>query len=403
MTCAAAVTYRGRRVPGNSRCGITPGRTTITSEPKRFSYPGRTIIRRQWIVSYARLRLMPLLFFMLPFTDLARGQTREAVIVHDASMILDGIMSIPGRRIPQAMLSDAQAVAIIPGVLKGSFVVGIRHGRGVVVTRDVSGVWQLPVFVTLTGGSVGWQVGVHATDVILVFKSQDSVADLLRGKFTIGADVAAAAGPVGRNVAAATDAKLRAKIYSYSRSRGLFAGASIDGSTIQTDLYANQRFYGAPLVEASGKFTHQPQNVPVTAQQLVHKIRSYTQVSQVGLAPRNNTIERGSGELAADKSKDLRGSLANASLQLNALLDVPWQRFLALPAELYHDFHSPRPESLQLSLRRFEQVANDRSYQKLTTRPEFQRVHTLLRQYLESQVWKDSNRLPSLPVEPRSP
>ena len=160
---------------------------------------------------------------------------------------------------------------------------------------------------------------------------------------------------------------------------------------------------GSPLVEAGGKFTHQPQKVPVAAQQLVQKILSYTQVSRVGLGSRNNTKERGSGEVAADESEDLRGSLANASLQLYALLDVPWQRFLALPAELYHGFHSPRPESLQLSLLRFEQVANDMSYQKLTSRPEFQRVHTLLRQYLESQVWKDSNRPSSLPVESISP
>ena len=166
--------------------------------------------------------------------------TREEQTVQSASAVLNEIMAVPLTRIPQFMLADAKGVAIVPNVLKGGFVVGVRHGRGLVVVRDEQGGWQPPQFVSLTGGSLGWQAGVQATDVILVFKTEKSVQGLLRGKFTLGVDAAAAAGPVGREASAATDASLKAEIYSYSRSRGLFAGVSLDGSALQIDAEANQ-------------------------------------------------------------------------------------------------------------------------------------------------------------------
>ena len=114
------------------------------------------------------------------------------------------------------------------------------------MVRDEQGAWQAPQFVSLTGGSVGWQAGVQATDVILVFKTQKSIQGLMEGKFTLGVDAAAAAGPVGREATAATDATLKAEIYSYSRSRGLFAGVSLDGSALQIEYEANQSYYRAP-------------------------------------------------------------------------------------------------------------------------------------------------------------
>src|SRR5205085_8443482 len=127
------------------------------------------------------------------------------------------------------------AVAIIPDVIKLGFVVGGQRGHGVVIIRQADGSWRAPMFVTITGGSIGWQVGAQATDFMLVFKTQKSVEGLLRGKFTLGADAAIAAGPVGRRAGAATDAELKAEIYSYSRTRGLFAGVSLEGSALQVD------------------------------------------------------------------------------------------------------------------------------------------------------------------------
>jgi lipid-binding SYLF domain-containing protein len=143
-------------------------------------------------------------------------------------------------------LQDAQGVAIIPHVLKAGFVIGGRYGRGVILVRAADGTWGNPVFITLVGGGIGWQIGVQSTDVVLVFKTRASLDRILsgQGKITLGADVAVAAGPVGRQAEAATDGQLRAEIYSYSRSRGLFAGVSLEGAGILINCDADEAFYG---------------------------------------------------------------------------------------------------------------------------------------------------------------
>ena len=178
------------------------------------------------------------------FPAVARGQTEETVVLDTAAIVLDEIMATPMRSIPHALLANAQGIAIVPNLVKGGFVLGVRHGWGVLLVRDEAGTWGAPVFITVTGGSVGWQIGLQASDVILVFKTRKSVAGLLRGKFTIGVDAAATAGPVGREASAGTDAYLRAEVFSYARSRGLFAGAAVDGSALQIDRRANVAFYG---------------------------------------------------------------------------------------------------------------------------------------------------------------
>jgi lipid-binding SYLF domain-containing protein len=143
-----------------------------------------------------------------------RAQSQEEVTVTSASQVLNEIMAIPSKQIPQAMLANAHGIAIVPNVVKGGFVVGVRYGKGLVVVRDGTGAWRPPMFITLTGGSLGWQAGIQATDLILVFKTQKSVQGLMSGKFTIGADASAAAGPVGRQASAATDAQLKSEILS---------------------------------------------------------------------------------------------------------------------------------------------------------------------------------------------
>ena len=138
----------------------------------------------------------------------------------------------------------AQGIAIIPGVLKAGFVIGGKAGHGVVFSRTADGTWGGPAFVTIGGASLGLQAGVQSTDVVLVFKTRRSLERVVqgKGKLTLGADVAIAAGPIGREAAAGTDIRLRAEIFSYSRSRGLFAGVSFDGAAIVYDYDANQAF-----------------------------------------------------------------------------------------------------------------------------------------------------------------
>jgi lipid-binding SYLF domain-containing protein len=163
----------------------------------------------------------------------------------EAVRVLEEIMRAPDRRLPDALLRDAEAVAVIPDVVKAGFVVGGRFGRGLVAVRAADGTWSNPSFVRITGGSVGFQAGVQSTDVVLVFRTRRGVDSVVNGKFTLGADAAIAAGPVGRNANASTDAQLKAEIYSYSRSRGLFAGVALDGAVLAIDHDANEAVFGA--------------------------------------------------------------------------------------------------------------------------------------------------------------
>lgn len=175
----------------------------------------------------------------------ARAVDREAITVESATEVLTSLSAIPERGIPPHLLRDAQGVAIIPGVIKAGLVIGGCHGRGIVLLRQPDGSWSNPVFITLTGGSIGWQIGVQSTDVVLVFKTRSSLNRIIqgKGKVTLGADIAVAAGPVGRRAEAGTDGQLKAEIYSYSRSRGLFAGVSLEGAAMVVDCLADEAFY----------------------------------------------------------------------------------------------------------------------------------------------------------------
>jgi len=181
--------------------------------------------------------------FLLGLTAAAALAKNEAKDIRDSANVLSEIMKIPEKGIPPALLRDAQALVIVPDVIKGAFIVGGRHGTGVLLVREETGRWSDPVFVSLTGGSVGWQVGGTSTDIILVFKNRKGVEGLLKGKFTLGADAAVAAGPVGRNAEAATDVTLKSEILSYSRSRGLFAGVSLEGAALLIDEDATAAYY----------------------------------------------------------------------------------------------------------------------------------------------------------------
>lgn len=159
-----------------------------------------------------------------------------------AASVLSEIISTPDSGIPKALLDKATAIAVVPHVVKGAFVFGGSYGKGLIAQRTSKG-WSAPAYITLSGGSFGFQIGASATDYVLVFTNHDGLEPLLSGKLTLGADVAVAAGPVGRNAQASTDVTLNSAIYSYSRSKGVFAGVALNGAVLSIDNEANDVAY----------------------------------------------------------------------------------------------------------------------------------------------------------------
>ena len=185
-------------------------------------------------------------FFFVCAAPRAQQETDEARRLREAATVFAEVMNAEDNAIPEAILGKAEAIAIFPNTVKAGFVFGGMRGRGVISARTPNG-WSAPAFLTLTGGSFGLQIGGQAADIILVINDRRGVETLLRNQFKLGADAAVAAGPVGRDAQAATDLQLRAQILSYSRARGLFAGVTINGSTVRQDRDANERFYGKRL------------------------------------------------------------------------------------------------------------------------------------------------------------
>lgn len=340
--------------------------------------------------------------WMCGMPSLAAARTEDETIrmAHD---VLQEFQRLQIRQIPESLLAEAHAVAIIPSTVKVGFVVGGQRGRGVVVVRERDGSWRAPLFVTMTGGSIGWQIGAQATDFVLVFRSQTSVDGLLRGKFTLGADAAVAAGPVGRRAGAATDAELRAEIFTYSRSRGLFAGVSLEGSALQVDHAANAAFYGPmgngptppealrlveivagltnPTVAAAGNPggpAVTPGGIPVPAE---------------GFAPSGGVAPAVAGQpgpmfppvavTGASHLEEVRAPLVRAATELSPLLDESWREFLALPADVFKPGVRPSTAAVEAALGRFNEVARNRKFAALTDRPQFHETHRLLQALAE--------------------
>jgi lipid-binding SYLF domain-containing protein len=186
--------------------------------------------------------LLPALLLVVEIAspEAASRQVRE---VEDAIEIIQEFTKIPENQIPPSLLRNAQAIAVIPGVIKIGFIFAGNYGRGVLSIKDKYGYWTNPAFITLVGGSVGWQIGAQSSDIILVFKTMKSIDDITAGKFTLGADASVAVGPVGRQAGAGTDIELKSEIYSYSRTRGLFAGVSVQGAALEMDYDSIADFY----------------------------------------------------------------------------------------------------------------------------------------------------------------
>lgn len=164
-----------------------------------------------------------------------------------AATVLDEIMGTVESGLPSWLFKDARCVAVIPKVVKVGFIFGARHGKGMVSCRMPEG-WSRPAFLSITGGSFGLQIGAQATDFVLVFANERSARALTGDKFTLGGNVSVSAGPTGRTSEASTDVTLETEVYSYSRSKGLFAGVSLEGATIKTDQKANWRAYGERVI-----------------------------------------------------------------------------------------------------------------------------------------------------------
>jgi lipid-binding SYLF domain-containing protein len=199
-----------------------------------------------------RRSLLTILVLALLSPQFALGGSLEDNKLQAAARVMRKLAADPTQSIPAELLARAQGIAVIPDVLRGGFLLGGRRGKGALVVRSENGVWSNPTFITLTGGSIGWQIGVESSDIVLVFANKRSVAHINRGKFTLGGELAATAGPVGVHSAAAMT--MKAEVYAYIRSRGLFAGAAFEGARINIDSTANRRFYrpGAePLGEQS--------------------------------------------------------------------------------------------------------------------------------------------------------
>jgi SH3 domain-containing YSC84-like protein 1 len=364
-------------------------------------------------------------FVLAAFPSRASGQAQEAATIDTANNVLTEFINMPLDGIPRAMLTRAQGVVIVPNMVKAGLVVGGRLGKGVVVVRDKNGVWRPPLFISLAGGSVGWQAGIQSSDVVMVFNTQRSVAGLMSGKFTVGLDASAAAGPVGRQASAATDLKLQAEVFSYSRSRGLFVGASLDGLILQIDNATNQTYYSAAGLLPDGSATRPNTPLPQEVGRLLTTLTNYADTGRATVPPAGTNLAGGlpgtemnlspagmgttpgvppvgppTGTAAAasplgsatppvrptataEALDATRIEVVLAAQDLGAILSESWRNYLALPRGVFFGDGVPTVESLEQVLQRYQTVQRDPQYQTLIDRPEFQQLMGLLQSYTE--------------------
>lgn len=188
------------------------------------------------------VKMQVLLLIGLAISAPSFAQNKEEEKINAATAVLSDFNGI---QIPAQLIEASKGIIIVPRMINGGLIVGGKHGRGLAMIKREDGKWSDPVFVTITGGSVGAQIGVQAVDLVLVFKSEKSLMNIEKGDYTLGGDVSVAAGPVSKNASATTDYKLEAEVYSYSRAKGLFAGVTVNGAMLDVDVRANTGLYGS--------------------------------------------------------------------------------------------------------------------------------------------------------------
>jgi lipid-binding SYLF domain-containing protein len=234
-------------------------------------------------------------------TSTAEAASREEKRVGDAADVLEQFLRIPEKTVPPALLSRAYGVAVIPNVIKAAFGVGAKHGKGVIVVRQGDNSWSNPAFIKITAGSVGWQAGVQSTDIILVFKTRKGIDGIENGRLTLGADASVAAGPLGRQTGIATDIEFKAEVYSYSRSRGLFAGIALEGAGVTMDRKANAAFYGSSSMTPERIFVSSPNIAPDIANTFVQIL-----TAQTSRLPTQPGMTTGGPEAKAEEKSEVR-------------------------------------------------------------------------------------------------
>jgi len=224
-----------------------------------------------------RLRLsFWIILFSVPFSLPANAASKQELRVAEATDVIDQLLRIPEQSIPPALLSRAYAIAVIPDLVKVGFGIGARRGKGILVVRQYDNTWSNPAFITLTGGSIGWQIGAQSSDIVLVFKSRKGVDDIQNGKLTLGANASIAAGPVGRHTEIATDIRFEVEVYSYSRSRGLFIGVSLEGAGLTMDRRSNAAYYGSSSITPEEIFASSGNDAPASANNFVQVLTAQT-------------------------------------------------------------------------------------------------------------------------------
>lgn len=239
----------------------------------------------------------------LATTASALADSAPAQRLIDATAVLQQFVNIPENKIPSALLRQAYGIAVIPSVFKIGFLGAVQRGKGVLAVRTDNGHWSDPTFITLTGGSFGFQAGISSTDIILVFKTRRSVDQIANGQFTLGADASVAAGPVGRQAAAATNLDFNAEVYSYSRSRGLFGGVAINGARIGIDKEANWLYYNKAGIKARTLLSRKGgSNLPKSGQQFVYTLNQYMPPSNDPFHYNSNTGGGSTGQSGAGQN-----------------------------------------------------------------------------------------------------
>jgi len=221
----------------------------------------------------------------LALAGAANAGSLEDARAQNAVRVLTDIQAIPESSIPDKLLDEARAIVVVPDSIKASLVVGGRRGHGLLSVKNPDGSWSNPAFVTLTGGSIGFQAGVQSADIVLVFRSDRGLESIVNGKFTLGADAGVAAGPVGRNASAATDGEMKAEIWSWSRARGLFAGVALDGAVLAIDDAADEAVYGrdtTPRMIFEGRASQRPSDAVVDFRDRLEEAGAAARVARGG-------------------------------------------------------------------------------------------------------------------------
>jgi lipid-binding SYLF domain-containing protein len=251
----------------------------------------------------------------LAFGGAAHADEKTDKKLEDCRKVFESFTDLSEQSVPTWMLERAYGIVVIPQVIKGAVIFGGRGGRGCMAIRNPDGSWSNPVFVTLAGGSWGFQFGVQSSDVVLVLMSRQSVEGISGGKVTLGADASVAAGPLGRSASANTDASFKAQVLSYSRSEGLFFGVALDGSVISVDDKYNWSAYDQADLYASEILEGKTKTVPPGAKEFTAALTRATQAASATAAPATPVAAEKPAAPAEVPAEDIAGDAATYPLE----------------------------------------------------------------------------------------